>query len=103
MRDILFVGMPKAQSEQKLTRSSLALGTADTFLYLATLLNPDRLAGINQGGLPVGSWLQKVFDTAARAGPGRRSPFTRGPAAHVRGASFTDFAHAVSTAESPRS
>jgi hypothetical protein len=64
----LFVGMPKTQSEQKLTRSSLALGTSETFLYLATLLNPDRLAGINQGGLPVGSWLQEVFDTAARAG-----------------------------------
>jgi len=68
IRDVLFVGMPRTQSEQKLTRSSLALGTADTFLYLATLLNPDRLAGINQGGLPLGSWLQKVFDAAARAG-----------------------------------
>ena len=68
MRNVLFVGMPKSQSEQKLTRSSLTLGTPDTFLYLATLLNPDRLAGINQGGLPLGSWLQKVFDAAARAG-----------------------------------
>src|SRR5438309_1859051 len=68
IRDVLFVGMPKTQSEQKLTRSSLELGTSETFLYLATLLNPDRLAGINQGGLPLGSWLQKVFDTAARAG-----------------------------------
>src|SRR6266568_7061942 len=68
IRDVLFVGMPKTQSEQKLTRSSLALGTSETFLYLATLLNPDRLAGIDQGGLPLGSWLQKVFDTAARAG-----------------------------------
>src|SRR5205807_9648884 len=53
MRDILFVGMPKAQSEQKLTRSSLTLGTTDTFFYLATLLNADKLAGINQGGLPL--------------------------------------------------
>ena len=68
IRDVLFVGMPKAQSDQKLTQSSLALGTSETFLYLATLLNPDRLAGINQGGLPVGGWLQKVFDAAARAG-----------------------------------
>ena len=68
IRDVVFVGMPKAQSEQKLARSSLALGTADTFLYLATLLNPDRLAGIHQGGLPLGAWLQKVFDAAARAG-----------------------------------
>src|SRR5438105_3679101 len=69
IRDVLFVGMPKAQSAQKLTQSSLALGTHETFLYLATLLNPDRLAGINHGGgLPVGSWLQKVFDVTARAG-----------------------------------
>jgi hypothetical protein len=68
IRDVLFVGMAKAQSMQKLTQSSLALGTSETFLYLATLLNPDRLAGINQGGLPVGSWLQKVFDVTTRAG-----------------------------------
>jgi hypothetical protein len=68
MRDVLFVGMPKTQPDRKLTRSSLELGTADTFLYLATLLNPDRLAEINQGGLPTGTWLQKVFDAAARAG-----------------------------------
>src|SRR6266436_638094 len=68
IRNVLFVGMPKAQSDQKLTRSSLALGSADTVLYLATLLNPGRLAGIDQGGLPLGSWLQKVFDVATRAG-----------------------------------
>jgi hypothetical protein len=68
IRDVLFVGMPKAQSAQKLTQSSLALGTSETFLYLATLLNPDRLAGINQGGLLVGGWLQKVFDVTSKAG-----------------------------------
>src|SRR2546423_1381751 len=64
----LFVGMPKNDQEPKLTRSSLSLGTADTFLYLATLLNPDRLAGMNQGGLPLGGWLQKVFEATTRAG-----------------------------------
>ena len=68
IRNVLFVGMPKAQSDQKLTRSSLALGSADTVLYLATLLNPGRLAGIDQGSLPLGSWLQKVFDVATGAG-----------------------------------
>ena len=68
IRNVLFVGMPKAQSDQKLTRSSLALGSADTVLYLATLLNPGRLAGIDHGGLPLGSWLQKVFDVATGAG-----------------------------------
>ena len=68
IRDVLFVGMPKSQSEQKLVRSSLTLGTPDTLFYLSTLLNPDRLAGINQAGLPLGSWLQKVFAAGARAG-----------------------------------
>jgi hypothetical protein len=68
VRDILFIGMSKRQSQQELTRSSLSLGTQETFLYLATLLNPDRLAGINQTGLPLGGWVQKVFDATARAG-----------------------------------
>jgi len=67
MRDVLFIGMPQA-GQQKLTRFSLDLGTPETFLYLATLINPDRLSEINQGGLPTGTWLQKVFDAAARAG-----------------------------------
>src|SRR5437764_701814 len=34
IRDVLFVGMPKSQSEQKLVRSSLTLGTPDTLFYL---------------------------------------------------------------------
>ena len=68
MRDVLFVGMPQTQPDRKLSRSSLNLGTADTFLYLATLINPDRLSDINQTGLPTGTWLQKVFNAASRAG-----------------------------------
>jgi len=70
MRDVVFVGMPNAQSSQKLTRASLKLGTSETFFYLAILFNPDRFSGINQPGsaLPLGTWLQKVFDAAARAG-----------------------------------
>ena len=68
MRDVLFVGMPQAQPERKLTRSSLDLGTADTFLYLAMLINPDSVGRINQTGVPSGTWLQKVFDAAARGG-----------------------------------
>lgn len=68
MRDLLFVGMAQTQPDRKLTRSSLNLGTADTFLYLATLINPDRLSGMSHGPLPTGTWLQKVFDVTARAG-----------------------------------
>jgi hypothetical protein len=60
--------MPKTQPERNLTRSSLDLGTPETFLYLATLVNPDRLAEINQSGLPTGTWLQKVFEAGTRAG-----------------------------------
>jgi len=68
MRDVLFVGMAKTQPQRILSRASLNLGTADTFLYLATLNNPERLSEINQGGLLTGAWLQKVFDAAGRAG-----------------------------------
>ena len=68
VRSALFIGMPKAQSGEKLIRSSLSLGTSETFFYLVTLLNPDWLAGINQAGLPLGGWLQKVFDATTRAG-----------------------------------
>jgi hypothetical protein len=68
MRDVLFVGMAQNQPDRKLTRSSLNLGTPDTFLYLATLIDADRLSGINQSPLPLGSWLQKVFDVTTRAG-----------------------------------
>jgi hypothetical protein len=67
MRDVLFVGIAQLR-EQKLKRSSLDLGTPETFLYLATLINPDRFSGISQAGLPTGDWLRKVFDAAARAG-----------------------------------
>ena len=67
MRDVLFVGIPQI-GQQNLTRSSLELGTADTFLYLATLINPERFSGISQASLPTGTWLQKVFDATARAG-----------------------------------
>ena len=67
MRDVLFVGMPQTQPDRKLTRSSLDLGTADTFLYLATLINPDNIARLNQAALPAGTWLQKVFNATAGA------------------------------------
>ena len=68
MRDVLFVGMPQTQLNGKLTRSSLDLGTTDTFFYIATLINPDRVGGLNQVALPTGTWLQKVFDAASRTG-----------------------------------
>lgn len=39
MRDRLFVGMPKIADLGNLTRASLPIGTKDTFLYAASLLN----------------------------------------------------------------
>ena len=68
MRDVLFIGMAQTQSDRQLTRASLDLGTAETFLYVATLINPERLGGINHAALPAGTWLQKVFDATARVG-----------------------------------
>ena len=70
IHDVLFVGLPKLPIAPELTRSSLRLGTTDTFLYIVALLNPNRLVGIGQTGntLPLGGWFQKVFDAATRAG-----------------------------------
>lgn len=70
IHDIWFVGMPLQEQNAKLTRSAAELGTSDTFLYLATLLNLEKLAGLNQPGstAPVAVWLQKGFDVASRNG-----------------------------------
>ena len=70
IRDVLFVGAPKPSASQELSRNAIKLGTADTFLYFGALLNPDRMTGLSSSGavLPLGSWLQKVFDVATRSG-----------------------------------
>ncbi len=39
IHDVLFLGMPKLEHDTALTRSSLSIGTKDTFFYLAMLLN----------------------------------------------------------------
>ena len=69
MHDTLFVAAPKPK-DQTLTRSSLQLGTTDTFLYIAKLLNFERLAALSQtgAGTTAGGWLQKVFVVSERAG-----------------------------------
>ena len=70
IRNVFFVGAPKAPQEPKLTRTSIKLGTADTFLYVAALLEPDRLAGVRPGSnsVPLSGWFQKVFEVATRMG-----------------------------------
>jgi hypothetical protein len=69
IHDWWFVGMPKQEQNEKLTRSAMNIGTTDTIFYLATLLNVDRLAKLNETGATPGSvWFKKAFDAAARMG-----------------------------------
>ncbi len=69
IRDLWFIGTPK-RNDATLKRSAAALGTTDTILYVATLLDPDRLSALSQIGnaTPASRWLQKVFDVASRQG-----------------------------------
>jgi hypothetical protein len=70
IHDVIFAGLPRASADAPLTRSSVQLGTADTFLFLANLLNFEKLATANQtaGLTPFGGWFRKVYDASARAG-----------------------------------
>jgi len=70
VHDVFFVGIPKSAFSAELTRNSTKLGSADAFLYVAALLNPERFVSAGQAstGLPLGGWFQKVFEVAARTG-----------------------------------
>ena len=63
IRDSIFVGIPRVENVPPINRSSLALGSGDTFFYLATLLNiGDKLDTLSQApGLS--DRLQKLFQT----------------------------------------
>lgn len=63
IHDTIFVGIPKVESVPPINRSSLSLGSGETFLYLATLLNiGDKLDTLSQApGLS--DRLQKLFQT----------------------------------------
>jgi len=63
IHDVLFVGMPKLEQDATLKRSAVALGTSDTFFYLAMLLSPQRLEAVNQpsANAALGGWLQKFL------------------------------------------
>ena len=70
IHDVLFIGMPKLEAT-KLSRSSLALGTKDTFFYLAMLLNLGRKFDALQhatGGTPVTAGWQKTLQGLAESG-----------------------------------
>jgi hypothetical protein len=70
IHDLIWVGMPKMEQEAPLTRDSAALGTKDTFLYAASLLNISRqLAHIDpaSAGALLGAGLNKIADALAQA------------------------------------
>jgi hypothetical protein len=71
IHDISFAEMPKAGVDAKLARSSLSLGTKDTFFYLATLLNPgeeiDAINPATAGGALVAGW-QGTLQALAASG-----------------------------------
>jgi hypothetical protein len=49
IRDVFFLGMPKLEHNVTLTRSSISLGTKETFFYLSMLLNlGERIDTLNQ-------------------------------------------------------
>ena len=71
MRDVIFVGMPRLEHDTELTRNSVALGTKDSFLYLASLLNfSQQLALLDAGptGNVLGAQAQKIAKAMAAAG-----------------------------------
>src|SRR5882762_10237144 len=61
IRDVLFLGMPKLENNGTLKRSSLTLGTKETFFYLALLLNlGEKMETLNQAAA-LGGAVQKAF------------------------------------------
>jgi hypothetical protein len=71
VRDVLFLEMPQLVDAGALTRSSLALGTKETFLYLASFLNlPNQMTWPSGGpaGQGVLGMAQKFVDAVAGNG-----------------------------------
>ena len=66
IRDVFFLGMPKLEQNTSLTSSSLSLGTKETFLYLAMLLNlGERMDTLNQAATFAGT---KIFQALSDSG-----------------------------------
>jgi hypothetical protein len=66
IHDVLFLGMPKLEQNTILTRSSLSLGTKETFLYIGMLLNlGERMDTLNQAAAFAGT---KVFQALSDSG-----------------------------------
>jgi hypothetical protein len=66
IHDVFFMGMPKLEQNTTLTRSSLSLGTKETFFYLAMLLNlGERMDTLNQAAAFAGT---KMFQALSESG-----------------------------------
>ena len=63
IHDVFFLGMPKLEQNTTLTRSSLSLGTKETFLYLAMLLNlGERMDTLNQATAFAGTKISQALN-----------------------------------------
>jgi hypothetical protein len=66
IHDVLFLGMPKLEQGTTLTRSSVSLGTKETFFYLAMLLNlGEKMDTLNQAATFAGT---KAFQALSDSG-----------------------------------
>lgn len=66
IHDVLFLGMPKLERQTTLTRSSLSLGTKETFFYLSMLLNlGGKIDTLNQAAALAGA---KIFRALVDSG-----------------------------------
>jgi hypothetical protein len=66
IHDVLFLGMPKLEHDTTLTRSSVSLGTKETFLCLTLLLNlGDKMDALNQAAAFAGT---KMFQALSDSG-----------------------------------
>ena len=68
IHDLLFLGVPKLEQDAAITRSSLTLGTKETFFYLSMLLNiGQKIDALNQAAGIAGT-MQKFFQTFSDSG-----------------------------------
>ncbi len=68
IHDVFFLGMPKLEHDTTLSRSSLTLGTKETFFYLSMLLNlGEKMDTLNQAAA-FGGVVQKIFQALADSG-----------------------------------
>ncbi len=66
IHDVFFIGMPKLEHEANLNRSSMSLGTKETFFYLSMLLNlGEKIDTLNQAAAFAGT---KVLQALGNSG-----------------------------------